>query len=71
MIKNDIATKRDIKELEKNIKSEMTDLKVELLGELKKMQENDAVHQFSHMRINEDIIDLQGRVSKIEKPNLT
>jgi hypothetical protein len=36
--KLELNTKADIKESEQNLKSEMVNLKVEVLGELKKMQ---------------------------------
>ena len=68
---NGYATKEDLKDLEKNLKDEMLNLKVEVLGELKKMQEDNAAHLFSHMRINNDIQELQDRVTKIERPNST
>ena len=71
MKKNTYATKNDLKDLEKNLKDEMLNLKVEVLGELKKMQEDSAAHTFSHMRINDDMHELQERVTKIERPNLT
>lgn len=62
MKKNGYATKEDLKDLEKNLKDEMLNVKVEVLGELKKMQENSAAHKFTHMRINDDIQELQEKV---------
>ena len=77
MIKNGYATKKDLNRLENNLKeemsglkqditNEMTNIKVEVLGELKNIQENDSAHQFSQMRINDDIQELQTKVKKLE-----
>ena len=69
MAKNNIATKTDIDRLENQIKkldSRMLDTEVKILGELKDMREDSAAHQFSHMRTNEDLIDHDNRLKKLE-----
>jgi polyhydroxyalkanoate synthesis regulator phasin len=73
MVKNGYATKEDLKSLgnslNKSIKSLDTRIlgsEVKILGELQKMREDNAAHQFSHMRINDDIQELQTKVKKLE-----
>jgi flagellar motility protein MotE (MotC chaperone) len=67
--------KEDIKNLEirleskiENVKTEVKELitnsEVKVLGELQKMREEDAAHRYSHMRINEDIEELQKLTGK-------
>lgn len=38
-----------------------------IIKELKDMQEDSEVHQFSHSRINDDLAELDTRVQKLEK----
>jgi len=78
---NGYATKEDLKKLERNVnlqiseltervdglKNQMVDTEVKILGELQKMREDNAAHQFSHMRINDDIQELQEKAGVFKK----
>ena len=73
MIKNGYSTKVDLNKLEnrlnkriKSLDTRIINTEVNILGELQKMREDDAAHQFSHMRINDDIQELQTKVKKLE-----
>jgi len=63
------SMKFEMKELENKLSDRILDTEVKILGELQKMRDDDAAHKFSHMRINDDIQELQDRVGKIEKTN--
>lgn len=49
------------------LKDDLYQIKDEIMGELKRNRENDETHQFSHMRINDDVQDLDKRVKNLEK----
>jgi len=49
------------------IKDDLYSIKDEIMGELKKNRENDETHQFSHMRVNDDLQELDKRVTNLEK----
>lgn len=73
MKKNINVTSCDIERLEdkinnavKEMKDDNLSMKVEILGELQKMREDDAAHKYSHQRVNDDIEELQDRVDKLE-----
>lgn len=80
MAKDSYATKADLKRLEQNLEKEIIDskneivgtkneiinMKVEVLGELQKMREDDAAHKFSHIRIDDDLIEHDNRLKKVE-----
>lgn len=54
--------KSDIKSLESKIsKSE-----IKILSEIKDLREDFSAHQFSHMRINDDLIEHDSRLKKLE-----
>lgn len=71
-----MATKnfeKGILKLEKNIsemKKDILEMKLEILGELKNMREENATHQFSHMRINDDLIEHDDRLRKLESAKI-
>lgn len=67
MVKDDYVTKNYLDEKFESFKSELYDIKDEIITELKKNRENDDTHQFSHMRVNDDLQDLDKRVTKLEK----
>jgi hypothetical protein len=77
MVKVTAATKDDIKRLEKKINNDIGSLEkslesrileseVKILGELKDMREEFSTHQFSHMRINDELQEHDGRLKKLE-----
>lgn len=69
MSSNNLATKSDIKKLESDIKKldgRILDSEVKILGELKGMREEFSTHSFSHVRLDEEVEDLQKRVTKLE-----
>ncbi len=57
------ATKDDLKQL----KDEIVEIKDEIMGELKSIQENQETHNFSHSRINDELIGHEDRIRKLEK----
>ena len=59
--------KESFKEFGDKLKEDLYQIKDEIMSELKKNRENDEAHQFSHMRINDDIQDLDKRVKTLEK----
>jgi hypothetical protein len=61
MTKNTGATKSDIKALKKDI----LEMKVEILGELKDMREEFDAHQFSHIRINDELQEHDTRLKSL------
>lgn len=71
MVKNsDIVTKvylnTVLDEKFESFKSELYDIKDEIMTELRKNRENDEAHQFSHIRINDELQELDKRVTKLE-----
>lgn len=62
MAKNNHATKSDIKRLENKILNS----EVKILGELKDMREEFSTHQFSHMRINDELQEHDKRLKNLE-----
>lgn len=62
MTKNTGATKSDIKALKKDI----LEMKVEILGELKELREEFDAHQFSHIRINDELQEHDTRLKSLE-----
>ena len=66
MPKNSSATKSDIDTLKKDI----LEMKVEILGELKDMREEFDVHQFSHVRINDELQEHDQRLKTLESPKI-
>lgn len=77
MVKNNYATKGDIRFLKEDLKTLKKDLKsfileseVKILGELKDMREEFDTHQFSHIRINDDLIEHDERLRKLESAKI-
>ena len=69
MTTNNVATKSDIKRLQKTVKGvedRVLESEVKILGELKDMREDSAAHQFSHKRINDELQDHDKRLIKLE-----
>ena len=76
MAKNNSATKSDIRAVKSDIRAVKSDvkalgkdvleMKVEILGELKDMREEFDTHQFSHIRINDELQEHDGRLKKLE-----
>ncbi len=73
MTKNNIATKDDIKRLETKFSSKFNKLEekiseseLKILTELKDMREESDAHQFSHIRINDELQEHGGRLKKLE-----
>ena len=62
MAKNNYATKDDLNNLERRIKTTILESDEKILGELQDIREEFSTHQFSHMRINDEIQELQGAV---------
>lgn len=62
MANNNHATKSDIKRLENKILNS----EVKILGELKDMREEFSTHQFSHMRINDELQEHDKRLKNLE-----
>ncbi len=71
------ATKQDLKNfeirIEEKIKASETAVvkkvknsELKILGELQKMREEKDTHQFSHMRINDEINDHENRLKALE-----
>jgi len=58
--------KSELKEIAKSLQNRIVDSEVKILGELQKMRESNDAHSFSHLRIDEDVENLQKRVSKLE-----
>ena len=70
-VKDDInGLRTEVKEDIGNLKSEMIDIKVEILGELKNMREEFSTHQFSHMRINDELEEHNQRLIKSGSPQI-
>ncbi|OGM11504.1 hypothetical protein A2Z22_00445 [Candidatus Woesebacteria bacterium RBG_16_34_12] len=69
-LKTDVGSlKTNMKILENkfdNLKTDMLEMKVEILGELKDMREESAAHNFSHMRINDDLQNHDEQIKKLE-----
>ncbi len=57
-------------ELGADLKEELYQIKDEIVGEIKALREEFDAHQYSHIRINEDLIDHENRITKLEKPHL-
>lgn len=73
MVKNGHATKSDIKILKsdiKNLEMRILESKVKILGELKDMREDFATHQFSHMRINDELQEHDKRLKTLESSKI-
>ncbi|MFC1625501.1 hypothetical protein ACFL1Q_00465 [Patescibacteria group bacterium] len=70
MTKSDLATKKDLKVLREDIKKEVKSIvletEVKVLGELKEMREEFDAHQFSHIRINDDLQEHDKRIKTLE-----
>lgn len=66
MAKNNSATKSDIQALKKDI----LEMKVEVLGELKDMREEFSTHQFSHIRINDELQEHDTRLKSLESSKI-
>ena len=49
----------------KKLENKILESEERILTELQKMRENDEAHQFSHIRINEEIEELQKKVGVI------
>ena len=65
--KNGLVTKLYLDKRLDKFKEELYQIKDEIIGEIKKMREEFNAHQFSHMRINDDISDHEKRLIKLEK----
>lgn len=66
-VKTDVrSVKSDIKRLEKNIKNQILNSEVKVLGELQKMREDDSIHNFSPMRINDELQGHEKRIKSLE-----
>ena len=48
------------------IKTEFLEIKEEIVKEIKDMREEFDVHQFSHLRINDEITEHDKRIKKLE-----
>ena len=73
MAKNGYATKADIgdvKSVLKDLKSKILESEVKILGELKDMREEFDVHQFSHVRINDELPEHDQRLKSLESPKI-
>ena len=76
MAKVNHATKNDIKGLKANfkklgnkfdgLKSDVLNMKVEIMSELKDIREEHDVHQFSHRRINDELQDHEKKIKRLE-----
>ena len=55
-----------IDQVEKSLKDEMIEMKLEILTELKDMREEFKVHQFSHVRINDEFQEHDKRLRRLE-----
>lgn len=73
MKKNNYATRDDIKELEnvikelqKGIQEYVLQSEVRVLGELQKLRDDFDAHQYSHVRINDDLVDHDKRLKNLE-----
>ena len=52
------------------LKTELLEIKEEILKELRDMREEFDVHQFSHLRINDELIEHGKRIRKLETSKL-
>ena len=66
MATNNYATRQDLKKLEKNLGTRILKTEVKILGELQKMREDNAAHQFSHARINDELQEHDKRLTELE-----
>ncbi|MBF8261538.1 MAG: hypothetical protein HW376_1067 [candidate division NC10 bacterium] len=77
MVKNNYATRQDlvatkeslevtIENFKKEIKTAILESDEKVLGELQDMREEFSTHQFSHMRINDEIQEHDSRLKKLE-----
>ncbi len=70
MTKQDFVTKEFLSDsLEKfgsDLKSELLEIKVEIIKEIKDMREEFDTHQYSHVRINDEIQDREKRIKVLE-----
>ena len=62
--------RRDISKFNKDISIKILESEERLMKELKDTRENSDAHQFSHMRINDDLQELDTRVRKLEQPQI-
>ncbi len=49
-----------------DLKTDVLNMKVEILGELKNMREEFSAHQYSHKRVNDEIQDHEKRIQGLE-----
>jgi chromosome segregation ATPase len=53
-------------ELKDELKSELYEIKDEIVGEIKALREEFDTHQYSHVRINEEIEEHDKRITVLE-----
>jgi hypothetical protein len=70
MAKNNYSTKNDLKAAVKKLESKIIESEVKILSELKNIREEFDTHQFSHMRINDDLQEHDDRLKKLEAPKI-
>lgn len=69
MTKNNYATRGDVEAVKKAVKkveSRILESEIKILGELKDMREEFSTHQFSHIRINDELQEHSERLKKLE-----
>jgi hypothetical protein len=54
-------------ELKEELKSDLYDIKDEIVGEIKALRDEFDAHQYSHTRINDDLENHEERLTKLEK----
>ena len=57
-------------ELKRDLKSELLEIKDEIVGEIKDMREEFNTHQYSHIRVNDDLQEHDRRLKKLESPKI-
>jgi len=50
-----------------DVKTELTNIKVEIIGEIRDMREEFDAHRFSHVRIDEELEDHAKRIATLEQ----
>lgn len=64
--KNNLVTKDFLDDRLKTFKDDLYAIKDEIMGELKGLREEFHSHQYSHVRINDEIQDHEKRINKLE-----
>lgn len=55
------------KELKQEIKSDLLEIKDEIIKEIKDMREEQEVHQASHVRINDELEEHEEKIIRLEQ----